>query len=138
MTIAGEYLRDTIRRRWEQKVQQAVNRTVNETRRAAPQRTGALRTSIYAERQANQGDLIRFVIRADAFYASFVDAGTPGGQLILPVRARALSWIGGGGRRVFAASVIRGATPRTDFWGSANEPNQVMRERWQDALQEVQ
>jgi hypothetical protein len=79
----------------------------------APTGGGRLRDALRFERHTSIGHL-SMIFSDDVPYFKYVISGTVGGQIINPVAARALHWTSAGAD-FFAASVIRGATPKNDF-----------------------
>lgn len=93
-----------VRADFKKRVLKAAFDSHREIVQATPVDTGRLRQSVQVE---DQGDVI--VIGSNVDYAEHVELGTgiygPSGQPIKPVRAKALSWIGRDGERVFRSQV---------------------------------
>lgn len=97
------------------------------TARDTPIQSGYLAEGTVTERRDESETLLGGVIRNTRNYASYVDDGTQGGQIIIPRRARVLRF-SVAGSVVFATRVVRGATPARRFF---KEP---MPARWSQAL----
>lgn len=87
-----------------------------ETERRSPYRTGRLRRSIThtVTRTASGRNVVRVALSVTAPYAEPVIRGSRP-HVIVPHRAKLLSWTGPGGRRVFARKVHHPGTRPNDF-----------------------
>jgi len=132
----ADNMRNSLRKRWEERSRQAMNRVQAETRREAPQITGALRTStVWEQATPPAADVLAYIIESRAPYASFVDAGTRPHK-IYPRNASVLRFVAGGRVR-FATMVNHPGNKARNFFGSGKAPNWVMAQRWRKALQAV-
>lgn len=132
----ADNMRSSLRKRWETRSRQAMNRVQAETRREAPQITGALRTStVWEQASPPAADVLAYIIESRAKYASFVDVGTKPHK-IHPRNASVLRFVAGG-RVVFASMVNHPGNKANNFFGSRTTPNQVMAQRWRKALEAV-
>ncbi len=91
--------------------------------------SGRLKDSLnYSRKLTSTSTLLLMFDSRDVPYFPYVIHGTSGGQVIVPVAARALHW-SSGGSDVFAKSVTRGDTPANDFptrvWDSMKRVTEV-------------
>lgn len=124
-------LRDAIRARAIEIVEEAADLVVTETAAAAPvadENGGRLRDSHRRGDINVSGDIVSTELIADTEYAGYVAGGT-GPHPIRPVFAKVLRFKVGG-TVVFARHVEHpGTRPNTEWWGE-----QVIGERWRTAL----
>lgn len=101
------------------KVKDAAKRKVGVSQpdpipRAKPHKPGTLRDSII-KRVAQDGENVRVQVGSAVEYALWHHEGTPGGQIIRPIRAKALVFADREGNVQYRQMVVRGATPANRF-----------------------